>query len=979
MFISRILLFFLFICSFKTYAPVLLQADGTKGTNTFSSKVSAHATDDDPYKSFLYIGQQSATIPANINNNQASYAISVASEGFDDIYPYAPEKVRLNGIADQANPLFGQKISLMGLLQRTPFVVTNDSPTNLYWNVSRVSASPFDVFSVSNIVDATGAVTSGIKAVAGAAVHEDSGTYRIRGNYIFAAVAPNGGIFGALNSGIALIAPGPSQLVQAPAVTGSDLIRSVPLDGTQSFVKVRNNATISATPIDMYYDTTLQRLYIVYQGVAANNGGCRGIVMGYVNQIATPGPGVGSITYTNSLTLTDYAPAAAYINTAQAYVGGVEEGGSGLSYTLTISKFRTLHTSIGYSYGILVGSSNNAVYPANRSVFAIPLVNKSVNPANATWPLDPEHGTLASKIINPGVNATPFFNANDTCLPYYGRGFQTPATTIADLTLQADLQARVGNASAPGVITDMVTFKDTVYVSCLEGATEAAGLFSSQALFDAYGVIKGWTNWQRVTCPINTGSSIYGIGYQPSLGKFFTMEGTTADTIDSVATTTWSSHKNDGFLGGTATDASVGFIELISSQFSASTYGMQGLFDFPANTNGFASAPNRLSCMVFTGYKKIVIAQTGADTAGGIFTPDRGNFSTNMQTSSNGSVTTPGAGACIISVTGGILNDLGAITSAVVVNDGVANAYLVVAGVGGVAVLRPGWTTAGLQKNFSNLPASSFANIGTYKNVRKLLSDGANLYVLTNETLDRISATQLSGAITPTTLATPQSTGFPFSHFSDVVISAKIALLATSQGLFRNANGTDIATNNLAALSWNKLTLGESCESVTRLVPFSTTGLAEDFSGSSAGGGATAGGTVYVLASSVSLGLSSVYRIAVKDTRAGNVIDATTASVIQEYFVQRNTSAFVALGAYRNFFFTNGSLQTDSRSLYENQEAVFEALPAYLRSGTIFYPTRATIPIQADITYSITIGNLLKNSGLGSLILPTNDGMRVLG
>ena len=971
------LMFFALLMGSSAHATITLQANGTTSATTFSgNNVSAHATDSNDISSYMYVGRNDPTIAAGTNDALAQYAVSAAREGAGTIFPYAPTTVRLNGVDNQLSPVSGQQIALMGLFSgsygtKTPFMVTQDNPQNLYWNVSTFGAYPFDIFSITNIADANGAVTSGVVGATGASLFEVAGANQIRGNFIFAAVNPAGGVFGAAGSGIALIGQTADSLGQAAAVMNSSAVQSVPLDGTQSYVQIGAAATIQTTAPDVYFDPVTQRVYTAFSVITAGGGadGARTIVMGYYNPV-TFGTNLLS-----KFILTDFAPAAAYVDlTAVGGLVGAGQLGSSL-------KFRSMYTTTGLTYGIIVGT-NAAPGRVNNTVSAVPLVNKSVDPTNTTWPTDPTQGALASKIMNPG-NLQTFFNAQfPLYYPYKGRGFQVPATTAADMSLFTDAPVAVGGGVTPGVINDIQVNKDTVFVAINAGAADAAGVFASQALFDGNAAIKGWTPWQRVATPTTTGNTIYGIGYQPQVGKLFTMEGGTAATIDTVLTTTWNTADNDGLLGGTTTDAQVGFVELVDTQFSQGQGGIQAAFDFPKNTLGFATTPNRLSVMVFTGYQQVVIAQTGSDTGGGVFTPTVGDFSTNMQISTNGGLTNPAAGALILSITGGALNTIGAITSAAVVRDSTlytGDGYFVVGGVGGLAVLKPGWPMngVGLLKNFTNLPTSAFALMGSYKNIRKLWSDDTNLYVLTNQTFDRIPVTQLAGTtLAPTTLATPAILSQQYGQFSDVVVSAKVALLATSQGLFTTGQGADVSVATTpAAVGWTPVVLPESQVAVTRLQPLSPTGLQEDFSKNDLNGNAV-GGTVYVLAGSVNYDLASLYRIAVGSTQA-TAVTTNTVQVIPDYFVKGTTSAFAALGAYRNYTATFGALVTASESSIDGSSPIFEALPPSLRTGVFIMPQR-NVQIQASISTAITIGNLLRNSGIGALILPTNTGMRVL-
>ncbi len=967
-----------FGCPLFTQGAVTLQANGLTPSTTFSgNNVFAHSVGGDDGKIQLYMGRSDTSIPPSEDETIASYAVSVAAEGFDTVYPYANKTVRLNNLVDQPNPVFGEQIALMGTFMTTPVMVLSSALQNIYWNKSRVGVPVQDVYSIENITDANGAITSKIVALAGANINAGTSQIVVGGNYIFAAVAPNGGsYFGPTGSGVAVVGPtNTPTLAQLPAVTGTETIQAVAIDGTQSFVKIGSDAIINqfeGSQTTIAFDPILQRFYIGYQAFSAGGvtDGARGVVVGYINPVPVMQLD-GTTVIENKLVLTDFAPGAAYLGADGNYVSGVY----GASKTVvTTQKITSMYTSTGLTYAIIQGTSDPETHFGGRTVLAVPLVNKSVDPNNTTWPTDPVHGSVASKIINPGTNLQTYFLQTNIPKTYYGRGFQVPATTLADMPLQDDPAVWVGGSDTPGFINDIQVFKDSVFIATSGTTNNATGVFASQAIFDGYGAIKAWTSWQRISFPAQSGMTVWGLAYQQSLGKMFCMIGSTAQTVDTITTSTWANHNDDGLLGGTLADSTVGFIAQLNRQFGLSSGGIQGSFDFPFNTDGFTvDAEQVFSAMVFTGYKKITLVQTSAVQNPFILTPTIGDFGSYSYISTDGSVGVIPADTLMITISGEALDSLGGITSAAIVNDGANFAYLVVGGVGGIAVLQPGWPTAGLQKNFSNLPASAFTVLGSYKNVRKLLNDGTNLYVVTNTTVDRIPASQLSGTtITPVTVATASSIGSgQYNSFSDVIISSKMGLLATAQGLFRVGNGQDIATaTSSSQVNWTLVSMGESLTAVTRLTPFSATGLPQDFS-------TGPGGNVYALSGSISQGLASLYRISVADTSGANAVVNTTVQVIPDYFVEGTTSAFAAYGGYRNYFRTDGALITDSRSSYVADKPIFEALPPFIRTGSWLMANKE-IQIPLGFSPGATVGGLLRNSGLGSLILPVNTGIQVL-
>ena len=134
----------------------------------------------------------------------------------------------------------------------------------------------------------------------------------------------------------------------------------------------------------------------------------------------------------------------------------------------------------------------------------------------------------------------------------------------------------------------------------------------------------------------------------------------------------WGNGSQDGLLGGSTTDASVGFQTLLANSFSQEEGGIHALFDFPRQTPGFSQiAGRRLSMMVATGYKKIVLVETGQDNGANNFVPHVGSFShaDNITVTSGALNVARTANTKMVTISGGALETIGAISAAAIINE----------------------------------------------------------------------------------------------------------------------------------------------------------------------------------------------------------------------------------------------------------------------------------------------------------------------
>jgi hypothetical protein len=895
---------------------------------------------------------------------------------------FAPETVTLNGTGESANPLFGKKIGQIGIVGTQVVAVPENDQDAIYWIISKLSSPTQSMIGVTTFNDANAAASAGV------VIYGDNSFGKTLvgfGSTLFAAIKPNGGgDFGDANGGIAVFTKtNNTTLTQDKAVWDSTDTKAVEIAVDTPALKLGANNLdgLTANGVDLHWDNTLQRLYIGVRVSDAGATGAFGVAVGYLQVQNQSG------TNNKKLRLTKIVSSDA-VNGAvdtELIVNPNDDG------VLDIYRVRTMHTSTGLSY-LIVESNVTNPGPVRNNLYALPLVDESANPNNTeAWKTSTTHGTLAKK------DATPtdyYATAKNGIQHFVSRAFTIPATAAGDLPLSSEPAAKIGRGVAPGNISDIQVYKDTVFISTNAGTDpEKAGIFYSQALFDEDGKIVDWTAWQRVTYDDTSVPEAFAFAHNK--GVIFTVEGT-VNVPDTVKRTYWSSGANDALLGGTAADASLGFIERVSAQFSSDEGGIMGLFDFDKTNPAFdQDNDDNVSLMIATGYKKVVIVKTGTNETT-TFTPTTGDFSTNQRTFTAGAISntsTEGAGVTattkIITVSGGDLDDLGAITSAAIVEDGTDGGYIAVGGTGGLALLRntedrTGWATTGLTKDFSDDDSfstdKSFQKIGTYSNISKLWTatttdeDAQALYILTDDTLYRIDAADLNDATpTATTLATLSGLGLPsYASFSDFVVSKTLGLLATSHGLYRTGDGNDISTEaNEAAVEWVAVTLPDSFTGITKLLPIGKSALPYEFADDAAG-------QVYYIASTVSYQNAALGRLAITD--ASTAVAATTVQNVTHPVLKSGAGVvtdapLTFLGNYRANFATNGATLLATSPQEVGQTTKLIRLPLKAGTGVPFSYQQEK---EIDLGVEGNILGLTRNSATGSWLVYGDFGIKVL-
>lgn len=912
-------------------------------------------------------------------NNE--FAIAAADRARSTFFPLAPKMVTLNGVSGILNPLYGAAITHAVMLGMRPLFVKKGSSAIYvvdHFSHENNIKNPIEVIASDPIANAKGykhAPILGVTTSAPSLQEHLDGGYKAE-LAAFVALANASGTFDGNGSGIALLFfksqtqdnateffwdildartgdsqfkllelnEQPKQLYKKLSMPNDDIKKkkplrerslkgnyAVPIGITTAALKINSDLSGIDPIVDMFYDRDLGRLYValsVYAGENAHDG-ARAIMVGQVVQ--------------GKLLFTPIVPDSAF-EQDDALIGGC-----GSRAHIAIHKVRTMQTKTYLRYLVVVGGNSSKV-ATRRSVYALPLVENSASS---------DHGKLADVTAHPitlFLDRAPF--------SFQTRLFAKAAKAPQELYTVSSPQAQVGGSvELPGDISDIHISSDAIFVSTEENDEIAAGIFHSQALFDGEGRIVGWTNWKRVA---GAAQKTRGFAYDSYTGEFWSI----IHNARNVIRTQWS----QGLLP---------IEQYIAEEFKKEDGGVQGLFDFPYTTQGFASyRGSRLSLLAYTGFNKVLLLQSGCDTKYG-FAPLSFHKET-IRSLEKGTLAGFVEGSTGLALSGGALQDISPITTVTVVVDE-SYGWFVIGGSQGLAILThtdgSGWDAQqGLQSGFKGLSSAMIIKkIGAYKNIRKIVSVGNSLYILTPTTLDRIiiSAQIISSDnIEAVTLArTTRELLTSVSSFSDIIISGPLVLLATSEGLLRSGNNVDIRTvSKESDVHWTKVPLNETVGSLTcegpisRLYAISATGYEQDVA---------QGGNVYVLNAYVGTSQAQVYRLWIQ---VQSQVTDSTITLFPDYFVKDTKTFFVDLGEYRNFIATDGALMTASRSAYGDKIGLLELLPSHLKSGHRF-GARGSISVKflSKDKRACCVGQMLRDSASGAWLLPGDFGIRVQG
>lgn len=884
-----------------------------------------------------------------LTSNQ-EFSLSRLPRGTTAFVGITPETVCLNGRANVTNPLFGDKIIALGMLETEdgfsardmPIAVGANRPATVYLLDNIEQLDNVIMASSHDVHDATGAVSPGVVNLA---TNGES--------HVFAAVKPNDGEFGDPNSGIAMIVRGTMSVPQNEEQEGTITIRvfdeinantgeltppqALRLDATSPALFINNTlSTIAENHAIMHWDNSLSRLYIGLN-VTANNGATDG-----ARSIAAV-----KFIENGAIELETIAPDTVFTaSNTTSIIGAI-----GANQELSINALKTMYTSTALHYLILVGGNGTAATTKN-SVLALPLVNSG-----------DAQGMIAQKTAKP-VNV--FKDANVPRL--IARTITEAATTPAEMTQSTDIAAIIGGGQlTTGPIVDIIVRNDTVYAFVGE---ETPGVYSSQAIFDATGKITSWTNWQRAA---GTTDTIFGASLNPFDGSFILASGTSADTIETIKKTIWSDGSSEGLEPLTS---------ILNSTLSSSVGGIQGLQTFLPNNPGL----NDIALLAAGGIGTVVIAQTGLLNNNGIIIPTEGMNFDSIMSFDNGTIT-KNVDATTVVVSGGALDSIGPITALEVARN-TTYGWFFLGGSNGLTILTQpdgtGWNaTTQLGDKLNGLESGMlFKLIGNYTFVKKLIYDGDNstynyLYVIAHDRIDRINLDTSDFGNNMLDVTTIASSGHndvtKTGGFLDGIFSQACGIIATTDNLLRIGNDKDVRTiTNEADAQWTNIPIGENAGAPTGLYTVTKTNRAQDITRNN-------GGHFYVLTADVGLDQSRINRFAVQTLTAAHTMNNATVQQFDDLFVQNIPSFLLSFGEFRSNFSTDGALYFATRNQNIDISPVVLLTPAFPvpRVGVNNVGNRSSI-VDINIQQGTEINYFSRSQASGSWITAGNFNTQVL-
>ncbi|MFC1894338.1 hypothetical protein ACFLYH_00125 [Candidatus Dependentiae bacterium] len=829
--------------------------------------------------------------------------------------PLAPEEVYLNDEqvdgkpAKVRNPIYDKRVSSLALMGQYPVLTLNDQ--------TQVGTVNFGVNQLISLVDD---INSGVSVKTNTeklkdANSDDATVQGIAASYdnIFAAVYPEGGAFGANNhSGFTRLNRSEKILkqIESPAI-------SLNLNANQ-LLAITQDARVGGLG-DMYWDSTLKRLFIGLIGVERTNanaaGGAISILVGRIeNNVLIVEPCVA-------------LNAALFTANTNEFVLGFYRDNPVVSKSFAY-KLRTMHTSTGYSYLIVNGGITN-LNIKNR-FYALPLIKGGDVIANI--------GKIANK--------------NDFSIVPANAAEMSKSTDDAVEIGVTDLITQTRN------VQDMFIVGDSVYVCLAENraANEEAGIFRSTAIFDNDGKIRAWSTWQRV---MGNTDKVYGAGLDATAGNYWYLTDNVAPAPfrNTVKVTQWGkSEAVDGLMGN-------GLVEILNEEFKQENGGVHQIFNFDEMTPSITRDENnkqyRISMMVATGLEKIAIIKTGS---GNPFTPENqfikeaGDPNRNVYVWDNDNA----------------LKDIGPICCAELSRvENVDYGFLFVGGYGGFGVLRgvggDGWngrTDIAEEVDFPTISGWTFKELkktdGTaFSQVRKIVCHKRGyLYVINTERIYRLDIHPdkfkdvEADPLDEKNITPPPGVLLDMYLFYYTNNDTRL-VVATTKGLFYSDTISDDDEDKNP--NWTKIQLNSGSYLSSPVSHLSFVSQQK--------GGYTDNGNLYAVSADLSFNLSNIYRF--------NVLGGNIHSIPEVV----GTDYFYTIGELRTNFLTDGTFGFNLLSKHLGKSEFLRKINISSDQSNM---RRNENVIDLDLkTNAYNVGVIAKNSASGAWIVPGDWGIRV--
>jgi hypothetical protein len=836
----------------------------------------------------IYFGAKAGTLK--------NYAASCYVESTDALNPFAPENIKLNGV-EQTNPLYDCPINHIALFGKSILgVVSTHEPSKLY----AIANSITEVCS-ANICDAAGEPNNGIVAIAG----NDVGMY--------VAIKGHGQeVFGAGDSGIALVlyeekieekevsekeveeftralAKNPEDekaKAAAQSITvdekkkkkkkittrslrqvdvvpqGQDTksmqsIHAIPLNVSSECLKIGNDL-VGIDNVVMRWSKSLNRLYIGIsaRGNSGDRDGVCAVIAGYRDQH-------GLFVFYPVISDSSLTPDA-----HNEVIAGL-----GKDSCVTIHTMELMQTTTALDY-LIVQGGNGAGGQTERSVFALPLVNridKKGMLADESLAIHGRIASLASK-VDEGFRET-------RSQLFLGRHLVEPAIEQDQMPRAHDRAVCIGGGQLQaGPITQLFTKDDAVCAVVQHpDAGYAAGIYHSQAILGVDGAIVAWTHWKNIYAL----SGIQGAMLLPYTGSVLAWADDGAATT--IIKSLWSKdHTQHG-------DSLVAFV----NDLCADNDGVYALRVWDTKTPGVQEP---LLCF---GMRESLLLTCSGKEPYAVHTADNGTLAQVVDATTHG-----------VLFKCGDLSKIGPLSCIEILNTE-QGTWLFVGGMHGVAVLRhedgsgcyPGLSLDCLR------PGLSFVKCLDYSGVRKLIADQGFLYVLCDDALERVEVClehifdgdkKPTLAFTKTVLA--HNSRFKICDFSttftDVIVSDTCAFLAHTNGLLRVGNGKDVKKDDLHSLDWTEVLVENSLGAIVNLYPISVTGREQDLTRYGAC-------QLYVISGNIGKDAARLHRFVILEPENGCITDDLI-KPLNDWKIKDMRSGWVDLSGFTHLFATDG-------------------------------------------------------------------------
>jgi len=814
-----------------------------------------------PSFSKLYVSNASEKfILTNASAGAQEFSIAMSTRFSPQVIPLMPEMIIVEGQKDQKNPLYDDAILHAAIMTNDNMAVVGQAaPKQIAYVERLLYPAGRSIMMSESLLDAEGKTTSGIKALSA-----------MTDKIVVAAVAPHDGLlFGMPGSGIALISADTIKImVEQPVEEGQE--KKEPKEQTKLVFRQLNTSAeqeeIKAIPFDkgikaLAYNHELASmddkvvmhwdswLRTMYFGISGQTG-------------AKDDAGICSVVALNivekSIQVKPLIAPELFSNNKNEIIGA-----KGAHAQVTIHGLKTMHAEMpqpdrmGLSYLIVHGGNGDA-QSTKRTIYALPLVNKIDSQEGIQADDQIVHATVAQRSDMPLLHLQIAPRKPFVLKVSYGVNAQHNAQLYTTEQAEKNAPAHVGAGPVPyGDVTNMFVVHDGVYA--VIGKPDSGYLPQvcySEPIYDALSRIVCWTQWKTI---FTTNQEIIDAGLDAMAYQLYVI------TKDNNATvlnkSKWESSQDKTNQLTTA----------VNKEFPQ---GLQLLADYSDQGYMLAASSKKIA----------IIPQSLIDASIGL---------------------TDSSASLIVNSSGALTALEYPTTSAVVQIDSVQ--HLCAAGIGGI-VIAPCTDPV--------VDQLQFASLGSYKYVRKLIAVDDCLYVLTDKTIDRINlrASDICANKLSVTCIVDLRMQLKnqYATISDMVVSGKLLLLATSLGLFRNVSGTDV-TQCARSLPLQAVELPEESCAISHLYTVSTTGRTTDVSKSN--------GMVYVITGSRSKDRARLHRLAINDTHQHAVNDATV-QLIQDCIINGTRCEFRNLGAYYDHIFTQGTLFLNARNKDATQPTV---------------------------------------------------------